>query len=94
MKNITDFILEQKYNGAPVIASFPINKIKDAIDKEYGCDLDVDVKEDIIIFIDVDNYIDFSIERVQQIIVCKEGIKYTLQKAIPGLGDDCFEVIG
>ena len=50
--------------------------------------------DDVTIILDDDNYINFSIERVQQIIVCKEGIKYTLQKAIPGLGDDCFEVIG
>lgn len=94
MKNIVEFILESKYTGAPVIASFPINKIKNAIDKAYGCDLDVDIQEDIITFIDEDNYIDFSIERVQKIIVCSEEIKNVLQDAMSGLGDDCFEVIG
>lgn len=61
-----------------VVSGFSIGDIKNKIDKEYNCDLQVDVYDDVIMFTDEDANMNFSIERIPRKIICSDGIKQCL----------------
>lgn len=83
MKSLQEYINEE-YNRLKdpnyVIKGFSIGDIKNKIDQEYGCDLEVEVYDDVVMFYDNETNINFSIELVQKKIVCSDGIKQCLME--------------
>ena len=80
IKDFESFVKLNESNDNWVLASFPIGKMKKEIDKEWGCNLQIDAQEDIICFDDEDAGISFTIERVPQKIMCPESIEEFLKK--------------
>lgn len=89
MKTLKEFINESRsISPNYVVASFPVGKMKRAIDKEWGCDLEIEEGEDLISFSDEEANIFFEIERIQQKIVCSEAIKDFLKEKLHFKDDD------
>lgn len=89
IKNFENFVKMNESYDNTVLSSFPIGKMKKEIDKAWGCNLQIDVQEDIIAFDDEDAGISFIIERGPQQIICPESIEEFLKKKF-GLKDRDF----
>lgn len=90
MKDIKKYLTEgREIDPNYVVSTFPIGKMKAEIDKSYGCNLEIDVQEDVVLFQDEDASIFFVIERVPKKILCPEGMKDFLKEKL-GFSDDDF----
>jgi len=90
MKTIKEYLYEGRETDPNyVVSSFPVGKMKTEIDKAYGCNIEIDVQEDVVLFQDENASIFFVIERVPKKILCPEGMKDFLKEKF-GFNDDDF----